>query len=180
MDLTWLLLRTLLLAFGIVALVIALTRLNGLRSFSKFSAFDFAITVAIGTVLAAAINTPSVDAWLTMLALFAVQASVALARWLSPRFADAVDNDPLMLMEDGRVLDGNLRTAKMTRADLAAKLRESGVTRLDRVRAVVFESAGTVSVLIGEGSEDEVEDALIADVRRQPGDHTASGNDALR
>ncbi len=36
----------------IVGVVIGLTRLNGLRSFSKQSAFDFPITVATGSVIA--------------------------------------------------------------------------------------------------------------------------------
>ena len=43
----------LLTGIGIYAALLVLTRLTGLRSFSKMSSFDFAITVAIGSVVAA-------------------------------------------------------------------------------------------------------------------------------
>ncbi|MEO0333444.1 MAG: DUF421 domain-containing protein, partial [Bacteroidota bacterium] len=39
----------------IYLLVILYTRLFGLRSFSKMSSFDFAMTIAVGTLLASAI-----------------------------------------------------------------------------------------------------------------------------
>jgi hypothetical protein len=41
-------------ALGIYLAVIVATRVSGLRSFTKMSAFDFAMTVAIGSLIAAA------------------------------------------------------------------------------------------------------------------------------
>ena len=43
---------------GIYLALMLFTRLLGLRSFSKMSSFDFAVTVALGTVLAATLLTP--------------------------------------------------------------------------------------------------------------------------
>jgi uncharacterized membrane protein YcaP (DUF421 family) len=66
-----------------LAAVILLTRLNGLRSFSKMSGFEFAVTVAIGSVLASAATTPdsSVLVPLTALvALYALQGGLARLR----------------------------------------------------------------------------------------------------
>ncbi|GIV58149.1 MAG: hypothetical protein KatS3mg042_1062 [Rhodothermaceae bacterium] len=53
------LLMVLLSGLGIYVVLLALTRLMGLRSFAKMSSFDFAITVAFGSVIASTLLTPS-------------------------------------------------------------------------------------------------------------------------
>ncbi len=136
----------------IVAVVIGLTRLNGLRSFSKQSSFDFAVTIATGSVIATTVagqGTPLMVGVVAAAALFACQALIAVLRLRFRPFASAVDNTPLLLMEDGRMHDGNLRKARMTREDLIAKLRMANVRDPAEVRAVVFETTADVSVLTG-------------------------------
>ena len=145
--------------------VIALTRLIGLRSFSKMSAYDFAITVAFGSTLAATVINPAISLGEGMLAfavLFVSQWAVGVLRTLVPAIEDAADNSPLLLMRDGEILHDNLRDARVTESDLMGKLRESGALRLDQVRAVVFETTGDVSVLKGDGPIDE---AVLLGVR---------------
>lgn len=59
-----------------------------------------------------------------------------------------------------------MQEARITRADLLAKLREANVPRLDQVRAVVMETTGDVSVLHA-GSEDRgiLDEELLDGVR---------------
>ena len=171
----WMLVQPFVIAFLAVGWVIMLTRLNGLRSFSKFSAFDFAITVATGSALASTIMDPTIGKWGALAALFVTQATISVARVRSDLFERWVDNTPLLLMRDREVLDDNLHAAKMTRTDLIAKLRESGVTNLDDVRAVVFETAGTVSVLSGDTLDEE----MLQDVRRHRDDETKRNSRVL-
>lgn len=151
-----------------VAAIVLLTRLNGLRSFSKMSGFDFVITVATGSVLASAIMAPSQDYRIGLVALaglFVVQGVTAWMRERSAAVQGILDNQPLLVMERGEILEANLRAAKMTPDDLYAKLREANAFDLTRVKAVVLESTGDVSVL--HGSDDEtVSDAVMAGVRR--------------
>ena len=87
-----------------IATIIALTRVHGLRSFSKMSGFDFAITVSIGSVLAGAVTTLSTPMWhfiVALVALFAVQMVTARLRARSNAVEDSLDNDPLLVMENG-------------------------------------------------------------------------------
>ena len=149
----------------LLATVVALTRLIGLRSFSKMSAYDFAITVAFGSVLAGTVLSPGIslgEGMLAFAALFVVQWLVGEARIRWDMVEDAADNAPLLLMRDGEILHGNLRAARVTEADLMGKLREANALRLSDVHAVVFETTGDVSVLHGEGP---VDDALLRGVR---------------
>ena len=145
----------------LLATVIALTRLVGLRSFSKMSAYDFAITVAFGSLMAAVVVNPSLslgEGMLGFAALFGAQWIVGEARTRLPAVQKPLDNEPLLLMREGEFLEENMSRARVTRADLRAKLREANVLRLSEVRAVVFETTGDISVLHGEG---RVEDALL-------------------
>ncbi len=149
-----------------LGLIILLTRLAGLRSFSKMSGFDFAVTVAMGSVLAAVATTPDApitDGLFALLALFAVQMTIAMARSRSAKVQHTVDNEPLLIMENGSVLHKNLRSAGMTVGDLHGKLREANAFDLDQVHAVIFEATGDVSVLHGAG---QVTPALLEGVRR--------------
>jgi uncharacterized membrane protein YcaP (DUF421 family) len=150
-------------ALGIYVWVIAATRLAGLRSFSKMSAFDFAMTVAIGSIIAAtALGTaPLMHGLLAVALLYLAQISVSRLRQ-STSLAGLVDNEPLLLMYGTEILDEHLARARLTRKDLLARLREANVLRSADVQAVVLETTGDVSVLQGEG---QLEPRLLEGVR---------------
>lgn len=152
----------------IIAAVILLTRLNGLRSLSKQSAFDFPITVATGSLIASTIiskDTPIAVGVVAAASLYAVQALISRVRLNFGPFKQAIDNTPILLMEGERIDMANLRSAQLTREDLFAKLRAAGVTDLAQVRAVVFETTADVSVLTGPPGEN-VDPMLLEGVRR--------------
>ena len=159
-------------AAGVYAAVILLTQAFGLRSFSKMSGFDFAITVAIGSVVASTALTPSpplLQAVVALATLYALQAAVAVLRQKSAWASRWVDNEPLLIMTSEGILRGNLRRVRMTEADLWSKLREAGVLDPASVRAVVMETTGDVSVLAGEGRLDARLLSGVRDAGRVPG-----------
>jgi uncharacterized membrane protein YcaP (DUF421 family) len=162
-------LHAILSAIGIYAAVIVYTRLAGLRSFSKMSSFDFAMTVAVGSVVASTTLSRDVPLALGVVALgglYAVQELIAHLRVKVPGASEIVDNRPVLLMKDGKMLPEAMRAAEITRADLLAKLREANVLRLQQARVVVLETTGDISVLHasrdGDGS---VDDELLEGVR---------------
>ena len=59
-------------------------------------------------------------------------------------------------------LDDALAASRVTRADVHAKLREANALDLSRVRAVVLETTGDISVLHG----DAIDPVLLDEVRR--------------
>jgi uncharacterized membrane protein YcaP (DUF421 family) len=72
-----------------------------------------------------------------------------LINWLSFRskgFARFAEPRPLLLVRDGRLLEGNLRREMLTRDELMAQLREQSIERLDEVRWAYMESDGRISV----------------------------------
>ncbi|EBA11644.1 DUF421 domain-containing protein [Roseobacter sp. CCS2] len=159
-------LRAIALSTVAVCWVVVVVRYVGLRAFSKMTAFDFVVTVAIGSLLAGASQATSwagfVQAAIAIASLLLVQMIVARLRVSSDSFSNTIQNAPVLLMEDGEIIDAALDHTRVTRDDLIAKLREANVLALSDVRAVVLETTGDISVLHGS----ELDDVLVADVKR--------------
>lgn len=146
-----LLARTLILGPLCLLIIVAATRIIGLRSFSKMTAFDFVSTVAIGSLLA---NAAVATVWFAflqsfgaILSILSFQVVLALLRLKSDRAAKALSNDPVVLMENGVWNDAAMRQSRTSRSDIWAKMREANVSDPGRVNAIVLESTGDVSVL---------------------------------
>lgn len=157
----------LLSSLGIYIALMVIVKLNGLRSFSKMSPHDFAITVAIGSIVATVIvaDEPSIlQGAVGIGSLLFLQA--LFSKWRIVRDAVYTENEPLLLMRGTDILHDNLKKADITEADLIAKLREANVIQLSQVKAVVLEATGDVSVLHDDGEEQiELEDFLLKNVR---------------
>lgn len=160
------LLSVVLSAIGIYAALIIATRVAGLRSFSKMSSFDFALTIAVGSIIATVVvseDPPLAQGVVGLLSLYVLQYIVAWGRKRSHRFSWLVTNEPLLLVRNGVVLHENLDRARISEDDLRAKLREANVRRLQDVKAVIMETTADISVVHGEGPD--MEDYLLDNVR---------------
>ena len=151
-------------AVGIYLVLVLFTRLAGLRTFSKMSTVDFAVTVAIGSVLASTTLTkdpPLAQSVVALAALFMMQYGASLLRMNSDTMIDVLDNRPVLVMAGPEILHENLKNVRMTENDLYAKLRQANVTRRDQIRAVVMETTGDVSVLHADPDGQPLEDELL-------------------
>lgn len=147
-------------AFVTYAAIILYTRIVGLRSLSKMSAADFAMTIAIGSLFASTAATPTPTLIFGLVALACLYAGQWLVAWLRARsdwISHTVDNEPLLLMAGRTILEDNLRRANVTRDDLFGKLREANAINYDHVLAVVFETTGDISVLHADDPEATLE-----------------------
>lgn len=157
---------------GLIFIVIVLlTRIIGLRSFAKFTAYDFAFTVAIGSIISSTLtsSTSIVHGAVAIAGLLVLTFIFSLLQRKSSLLNKTISNAPLLLMEGDQMLEKNLRYARIEKSQLIAKLREANVLNLDQVKAVVLESTGDISVLhTSEDEECELESLLLQGVRRTP------------
>ena len=158
--------RALVLSTLAVCWVVFVVRMVGLRAFSKMTSVDFVVTVANGSLLAGAGQATSWSAFLqataAMATLLGVQYISARLRKSSGRFEALVQNFPVMLMRDGKILRAALDATRVSEDNLIAKLREANVLHLSEVRAVVLETTGNISVLHGP----KLEERLLEGVKR--------------
>lgn len=151
-------LKTVVTCVGIFAVIILITRVSGLRTFAKMSSFDFASTIAIGSILAAVIMNGQQSMLKGGVALASIVALQSMYAWMGRKwsgFADVAQNQPILLMRDGEIFHKALDAVNVGEDTLMAKLREANAMSLGEVRAVVFETTGDVSVLHGEAEEFE-------------------------
>lgn len=146
--------------------IIVLVRLVGLRSFSKMTSFDFVATVAAGSLLATAATSDGWVAYMQALvalgALFGAQYLVARARKSFDSVDRIIQNEPLLLMRDGVMIEAALVESRVARSDVIAKLREANALDFAQVRAVVLETTGDISVLHGDGIDERLLDGVRA------------------
>lgn len=148
----------------IFLLLVVVVRIAGLRTFAKMTSFDFATTIAIGSILASISIDPTVsigNGLVALVAIVAFQVMFAVLQRVSNSFRKVATNEPMLLMSNGMILEENLAKTNLHRSELMAKLREANVLAFHQVKAVVLESTGDVSVL--HGSEDEFLESRILD-----------------
>ncbi len=154
-------------ALGMYLSIIILTRITGLRSFAKVSAFDFATTIAIGALIGGTIvapDPPLLQAVVAVASLLGLQALTASLRRRSGFLHRWIDNRPRLLMAGDQIIDENLEKVRMSRTDLRAKLREVNVMDFSQVRAVVMESTGDVTVLYDQPGAPDLVPAMLEGV----------------
>ncbi|AWH75591.1 DUF421 domain-containing protein [Dokdonia sp. Dokd-P16] len=159
--------KVLISIIAIFTVMIIITRISGLRTFAKMSSFDFASTIAVGSVLASIILNPDqslLKGGIALGGIIAFQTLFALLVRKSVFFKNLATNDPLLLMKDGKILYKNLEKSNVGEGDLIAKLREANVLDYNEVRAVVLESTGDMSVLHDDG-DNKLNDQLLEGVR---------------
>ena len=141
--------KTLLAVLITYPLLILVLRIGGKRTLSKMNAFDFVVTVAIGSLVASTVltGTPVANGVAAVALLVALQTAVT---WLSVRsngFEALVKSRPTLVFHGGRFMEDAMRNERVTREEIRTALRTGGVSQVEGVSAVVLESDGTFSVM---------------------------------
>jgi uncharacterized membrane protein YcaP (DUF421 family) len=141
--------RTVILgSLGYLALIVIL-RVSGKRTLSKMNAFDFVITVALGSAFASLLVSDSVSLAQGIAALGVLVGLqwIMSSLYVRSRLVESViKGDPQLLYWRGRFLDDALKRERVTREEVQAAMRDSNVTD-HRHAAAVLETNGTVTVV---------------------------------
>ncbi|WP_104182126.1 YetF domain-containing protein [Arthrobacter sp. B0490] len=139
--------------------LIGVLRLSGKRTLSQLNAFDFIITVALGSTLATILLGSDVAyaEGLTALVLLAgLQFIVAGVSARRPGARNTITAKPAALVVDGRLQHEELRRNRLTESEVLQAVRSTGTGDLSSVAAVVLETNGKLSVVptktLGGGS----------------------------
>ena len=142
--------RTLVIGVLAYAALVLFLRISGKRTLSKLNAFDFIVTVALGSTLATVLlnkSVPLADGALAFAVLIGLQYAVTWSSVRAKWVRQGVTGEPSMLFYNGEFLPAALKYARVTEAEVRAAVRASGVADLSAVEAVVLETDGSVSVV---------------------------------
>lgn len=140
---------TVVVATVMYALIILLSRVFGPRSFATSSSYDLAFVFALGSLIGRVIlvRTSMAVAAVGLLTLFVLH---RVTGWMHHSFTpvhDLMQNAPILVAVEGRILDEQLAPAQLSRAEIHQGVRLKGFGSLAEVRAVVLEPNGEFSVL---------------------------------
>jgi uncharacterized membrane protein YcaP (DUF421 family) len=130
--------------------VFILTRLIGRRELSSLQPFDLILLIVIGDLIQQGVtqNDLSVTGLVLAVGIFGVLTlAVSYLGWRFPRIRPVFEPEPLILVEDGRVIEKNLHKERMTPEEIAAEARLQQIPSLDRVQWAVLESGGRISFI---------------------------------
>ncbi len=143
--------RVALFAFlGYLAFVLII-RLTGKRTLSRMNAFDFILSIAIGSLLGRTILSKDVALSEGILALCVLVSMQALFTYLSIRhrvIRKLVQAEPELLVYKGTFLMDRMHHQRVVREDILEALRHHGVSSMDIVDAVILEDDGRFSVVL--------------------------------
>jgi uncharacterized membrane protein YcaP (DUF421 family) len=134
--------------------VFALTRAVGRRELSSLEPFDVILLVVIGDLVQQGItqSDDSVTGTLIVLATIALlTVGVSYVSFRSRKLRPLLEGEPLVLVEDGRVIEPHLARERLTVDDLMAEARLQNLTSLSDVSWAVLETSGKISFLHKDG-----------------------------
>ncbi len=126
------------------------TRIIGRRELSTMEPFDLILLIVTGDLAQQAVTQSdySLTGGVTVLATIALL-TVALSyiSFKVPKLRPVLDGEPLVLVQDGEIIERNLRRERITHDELLAEARQQQVASIDQIRFAVLETNGRISVI---------------------------------
>jgi uncharacterized membrane protein YcaP (DUF421 family) len=76
-----------------------------------------------------------------------LQVGVSYANFHIPRLRPVLDGEPIVVVQDGKPIEKNLKRERITLEDLAAAARRENIAKLDEVQWAVLETSGVISFI---------------------------------
>jgi len=136
-------------AIAIIALFI-LTRIMGKKQMAQLNFFDYVVGISIGSIASeyAVVRDIDLAEGLTALGVFTLFSMVlSFVSVKSFRGRKILDGTPVILIENGRLLEAGLKKTKLTINDLLEECRQKDIFDMAEIEFAILETSGRLSVL---------------------------------
>jgi uncharacterized membrane protein YcaP (DUF421 family) len=136
------------------AFVLFLTRVVGRKELSSLEPIDIILLVVMGDLIQQGVTQSdySVTGLVLAIGTFAfMQASTSWAAFRFRPFRKVLDGEPIVVMQDGKILEENLRRERITVEDLSEEMRGQQIATFDDVAWAVLEANGKISFIKKSG-----------------------------
>jgi uncharacterized membrane protein YcaP (DUF421 family) len=137
-------------ASAIFVLLVIVTRVTGRRELAQMEPFDLILLVVLGDIIQQAVtqqDTSVTGAALAVSTLALLTVAVSYVSFRFRRLRPLLEGEPIVLVEDGRPIEANLRRERITHQELAAQARLQQVASIADVRFAVLETSGRISFI---------------------------------
>jgi uncharacterized membrane protein YcaP (DUF421 family) len=81
-----------------------------------------------------------------------LQVLVSFLSYRFPRLRPALDGEPIVVVQDGKAIERNMRRERLTLDEVLVEARNQQVTSLDEIQWAVLETSGKISVIPKQSS----------------------------
>ncbi|WP_347158120.1 DUF421 domain-containing protein [Pontibacter chitinilyticus] len=130
--------------------IVLLLRVSGKRTLLSMNAFDFIVTVAMGSAFGRILTAKHVslaEALVTFALLISLQYSISWLETRSKKFSRFVTGEPTLLYYQGRFLEKEMKKQRVRKAEMLSAARAKKLDNLDQVEAIILETSGSLSVI---------------------------------
>jgi uncharacterized membrane protein YcaP (DUF421 family) len=133
--------------FGGVAILL---RIIGRRELAAMEPIDFILLIVLGDAIQQGLTQDDYSvsgALITIFTLAILQVGLGYLTFRSKRVRDVLDGEPIVLLQDGNVIEKNLKRSRIAEEELAEEARLSQVASLSDVAWAVLETSGKISII---------------------------------
>lgn len=130
--------------------VFLLTRIIGRRELSSLEPFDLILLVVMGDAIQQGLTQDdySVTGAMIVVGVFAIlQVTISFVSYKFPFTRPALDGEPIVIVQDGKPIEKNLRRERLTVEELLVEIRQQQLSSLDDVAWAVLETSGKISII---------------------------------
>ena len=134
------------------AVLFVLMRLSGNRQFSQLTAFDAVLIIIISEATQQAMigdqDFSITAAFILICTLIGLDIGISLVKRYWPAADLVMEGVPVLLLDDGKLLEEIMRRERVDVDDILTSAREiHGIEGLDGIRYAILERNGTISII---------------------------------
>ena len=124
-------------------------RISGKRTLAKLNAFDFVVTIALGSTLSYMMLAivPLLEGSIVLLLIIALQYIFAWTARLSKKMEKLINAEPSLIFYDGKFIEKTMAKEALTKGEIFSTIRNSGIDKIEEVKAIVMELNGQITVV---------------------------------
>ena len=131
--------------------LLALFRLSGQRALAQVTTFDFVLLLIISEACQQALigdDNSMTHGALVVLTLVAINIALSLLKQRSKRLETILEDAPLVLVEEGRLLRDRMNKVRVDEDDILEAARDrQGLERIEQIKYAVLERNGDITII---------------------------------
>jgi uncharacterized membrane protein YcaP (DUF421 family) len=135
-------------ALFLYAFIIFVMRVIGRRELSSLSAVDLVLLIVLGDAIQQGLTQDDYSVTGAVIAVSTiafVQVGSSYLSFRSRRARTVLEGNPIVVIQDGKLLEDNLKRERLTRDEVAEEMRMQQIASFDEVKWGIVENNGQIS-----------------------------------
>ena len=137
-------------AIVLYAFVVLIMRVMGRRELSSLGPVDLVLLIVLGDAIQQGLTQDDYSvtgAVIAVSTIAAVQVGVSQLSFRSRRARRVLEGEPVVIIQDGKVIDRNMKRERLTEGEVAEEMRAQQIASVEDVEWGILESNGTMSFI---------------------------------